>query len=160
LEPVQNCFLQGAAGDFVCNKMFAAPYGYNNATGTAPMCAVGAFALKNMTAEDLPRSIQFGLSSYKFSAVYLKINEWTPLFQSTSNLHHADIMTADFVVPANKTATILLVSTPDHYRHSTRGRDETIYQSHLVQFLQWNLFNVREMLGDELTWVQLLGEHL
>jgi hypothetical protein len=160
LEPVQNCFLQGATGDFVCNKIFAAPDGYNGATGTAPMCAVGAFALKNTTAEDLPRSISFGLSSYKFSTVYLKTDVWTPLFQSTSNIHRTATMTADFVVPANQTATILLVSTPYHYLHSTRGGDGTIYQSHLVQFLQWNLFGVREMLGDDLVWAQLLGENL
>jgi hypothetical protein len=154
VEPVQHCFLQGATGDFICNKMLAAPYDYTAATSTAPMCAVGAFALKNTTDQDIERSINFGLSSYNFSAVYLKIDEWTPLFQSTSNLHHTDIMSADFVVPANQTATILLISTPYYYRYlPQRG---TI-QTHVVQFLQWNLFGVREMLGDELLWTQLFG---
>jgi hypothetical protein len=161
-EPVQNTFLQGAAGNFVCDKMFAVPDGYNQATGSAPMAAVGAFAFENITDQNIERSIKFGLSSYNFAAVYLKIDEWTPLFQSTSNISHDSVRTADFVVPAHQTATILLVSTPYHYLYSSsRGRDTTTtYQSHLVQFLQWDLFGVREMLGSDLIWAQLLGEVL
>jgi hypothetical protein len=153
-EPTQTPFLQGAAGNFVCNKMFAELYGYNGATSTAPMAAVGAFALENTTNEDQSRSIKFGLSSYNFAAVFLKaqllgVDDWTHLFQTTSNLNHTSVMTADFVVPANQTATILLVSTPYYYRYYSGSA----YNSHVVQFLQWNLFNVREMLGNELAWV-------
>jgi hypothetical protein len=162
LEPVQNTFLQGAAGNFVCNKIFAVPDGYSYATGSAPMAAVGAFAFENITDQDIEKSIKFGLSSYNFAAVYLKTNEWTPLFQSTSNINHDSVRTADFVLPAHQTATILLVATPYHYLYSSsRGRDApTTYQSHLVQFLQWDLFGVREMLGSDLVWAQLLGEVL
>jgi hypothetical protein len=151
-EPIQNTFLQGASGNFVCNKMLAAPSGYNSATGAAPMAAVGAFSFANTTDQDIERSIKFGLSSYNFAAVFLKTDEWTPLFQSTSNLNHTSVMSADFIIPANQIATILLISTPYYYRYSYTGRDGTTYQSHLVQFLQWNLFGVREMLGNELTW--------
>jgi hypothetical protein len=61
-------------------------------------------------------------------------------------------MSADFVVPTGQTATILLISTPYYYRYSYTGRDGTTYQSHLMQFLQWNLFGVRETLGDNLVW--------
>jgi hypothetical protein len=160
LEPVQNTFLQGATGNFICNKMFAVPDGYNHATGSAPMAAIGAFTFENITDQDIERSINFGLSSYNFAAVYLKTDEWTPLFQSTSNISHDSARTADFVVPAHQTATLLLVSTPYYYLYSLRGRDGTTYQSHLVQFLQWNLFGVREMLGTELRWIQLLGKKL
>jgi hypothetical protein len=161
-EPVQNTFLQGTAGNFVCDKMFAVPDGYNYATGSAPMAAVGAFAFENITDQDIEKSINFGLSSYNFAAVFLKTEEWTPLFQSTSNISHESVRTADFVVPAHQAATLLLVSTPYHYLYSSsRGRDTTTtYQSHLVQFLQWDLFGVREMLGSDLIWAQLLGEVL
>jgi hypothetical protein len=151
-EPVQNTFLQGTAGNFICTKIFAAPSGYNIATGTAPMAAVGAFSFKNITDQDVERSLKFGLSTYNFAAVFLKTDEWTPLFQSTSNLYHSSVMSSDFVVPANQTATILLVSTPYYYKYSTN--------SHIVQFLQWNLFGIREMLGTELLWTQLLEEAL
>jgi hypothetical protein len=151
-EPVQNTFLQGAAGNFVCNKMLAAPYGYNSATGTAPMAAVGAFSFENITNQDVERSIKFGLSSYNFAAVFLKTDECTPLFQATGTTTHTSVMSADFVVPAGQTAIILLVSTPYYYRYSYSGRDGTTYQSHLMQFLQWDLFNVREMLGNDLIW--------
>jgi hypothetical protein len=151
-EPMQNTFLQGAAGNFVCNKMLAAPSGYNSATGTAPMSAVGAFSFANTTDQDIERSIKFGLSSYNFAAVFLKTDEWTPLFQSTSNLNHTSVMSADFIVPVHQTATILIISTPYYYRYSYSNRDGTTYQSHLVQFLQWDLFNVREMLGNDLIW--------
>jgi hypothetical protein len=152
-EPIQNTFLQGTAGNFVCNKMLAAPSGYNSATGTAPMAAVGAFSFVNITNQDVERSIKFGLSSYNFAAVFLKTDEWTPLFQATGTTTHSSVMSADFVVPAGQPATLLLVSTPYYYRYSYSGRDiPTTYQSHIVQFLQWDLFNMREMLGDILIW--------
>jgi formylglycine-generating enzyme required for sulfatase activity len=68
------------------------------------------------------------------------------------------MMTADFVIPANQTATILLVSTPYYYWYSgSRGSGA---QTHLLQFLQWNVFGIREMLGDVLEWTQLLGGNL
>jgi hypothetical protein len=161
LELVQNCFLQGTNGNFVCNKMFSAPAGYNYATGTAPMAAVGAFSLENVTDQDVEKSLKFGLSSYNFAAVFLKLDEWTPLFQTASNLHHSSVMSADFIVPANQTATILLVSTPYYYRYSvtTGGRGDpvvTTYNSHLAQFLQWNIFGIREMLGDTVLGAELL----
>jgi hypothetical protein len=154
LEPVQNCFLQGMPGNFVCNKMFSELYGYNNATGTAPMAAVGAFSIENTTNEEVSKSIKFGLSSYNFAAVYLKTDEWTPLFQATGNTIHSSVMSADFIIPANQTATILLVSTPYYYRYYySGGRDSSpYYNSHLVQFLQWNVFCVREMLSDGIMW--------
>jgi hypothetical protein len=152
-EPVQKPFLQGAAGNFVCNKMFAELYGYNGATSAAPMAAVGAFSFKNTTDQDAERSIKFGLSSYNFAAVFLKLNEWTPLFQASSNLSHSEIMTADFTVPAHQTAVILLVSTPYYYRFGTLRAGNL--QSHIVQFLQMNVFNVREMLGNDFIWAQL-----
>jgi hypothetical protein len=151
-EPVQNAFLQGAAGEFVCNKMLAALYGYNSATGAAPMAAVGAFSFENTTGQDFEKSIKFGLSSYNFAAVFLKTDEWTPLFQATGTTTHTSVMSADFVVPANQTATILLVSTPYYYRYSYSSRGDTVVQSHIVQFLQWDLFNVREMLSSDLIW--------
>jgi hypothetical protein len=138
-EPVQECFLQGAAGNFVCNKMLTELHGYSNANGTAPMAAVGAFSLENSTSENQSRSISFGLSSYNFASVFLKVEEWTPLFQTTSNLHHSSVMTADFVIPANQTATILLSSTPYYYWYSGRGSSSTVAQTHLGQFLQWNI---------------------
>jgi hypothetical protein len=148
-EPVQDLFFQGVDGNFCCNKMLSSPYNYSGGTSTAPMAAVGTFSLKNITAEDQPRSINFALSSYNFAAVFIKIDEWTPLFQATNNTYHSTVMTADFVVPAYQTATILLVSTPYYYRYSN-GRGT--YNSHLVQFLQWQIFGVRAMLGDELEW--------
>jgi hypothetical protein len=147
-EPVQDCFLQGATGDFVCNRMCTELYDYSNANGTAPMAAVGAFAVENTTNEDQSRSINFGLSSYNFASVFLKTDVWTPLFQATSNTYHSSVMTADFVIPANQTATILLVSTPYYYWYS--GSRSSPAQTHLLQFLQWNIFGIREMLGDEL----------
>jgi hypothetical protein len=148
LEPAQTLFLQGAAGNFICNKMFSAPHGYSNAIGTAPMAAVCAFSFKNITEVEQMKSISFALSSYNFAGVFLKTETWTPLFQATGNGIHDEIMTADFIVPANQTATILLVSTPYYYRFGTLRAGNL--QSHIVQFLQMNVFNVREMLGNEL----------
>ncbi|GHS94467.1 hypothetical protein AGMMS49949_08330 [Alphaproteobacteria bacterium] len=144
-EPAHNPFLQGETGSFVCPTLLSPPYGYNGATGTAPMAACGAFSLKNTTSEDQSRSFYFALSSYNFAAVFLKTDAWTTLFQTTSNLIHSNVMSADFTIPAAQTATILLVSTPYYYRYSTNA--------YIVQFLQWGLFNVRSLLTDGLEWV-------
>jgi hypothetical protein len=146
-EPVQTQFLQGSTGSFLRTQLFSIP-----TPPTIPMAAVGAFSLKNISTQVQVGSIQFDLSCGNFSAVFLKIDAWTQLFQTTTNsptqlLGNTGIQTATFTVPAGQMATIMLVSTPYLGYFAHYGSE-----LHDLQFLQWGVFNVREMFTNNNNW--------
>lgn len=151
-EPFQKHFIQGKAGSFIFNRSLSFPYSYNGAEGVAPLAAVAAIPLENTTDSEKSVSLSLALSSFNFAGVFLKTDEWTPLFQTTTNLVHSGAISTDFTLAAYQKAMVLLVSTPYFYRESYYMRDRDgggywIYNSHALQHLQLSFLNLREVLS-------------
>lgn len=158
--PIQTGFLQGSAGGFLWSQNLSYPVGFNDATGAAPLAAVASLALENTTESAQVCQLSFALSSYNFAGVFLKAATWqttawetavwTPLFQTTSNLVHISVRTADFTLEPGEHATVLWAATPYYYRESHLGGSlfeggTTVYNSHALQHLQLGIFNLREV---------------
>jgi hypothetical protein len=169
LEPDNIRFLQGD-GTFAYTNLLT---GYNTTTQISstsgynrtniynypikPLLAIGAFILENETPESKVFNLPCALSCHNYAAVFIKIDDiWTPLYLSTTRTASID-QVVEVTIPANKSATIIIVSTPYLYRYesgtSTSGSYYYVnYTPHTHQFLQWGVFNIRALLNDGLKW--------
>lgn len=148
--PCMQAFAQGEDGAFSFTQCQTNLYDNSHASGTTPCAAVAAVTFQNQTDATQTCPIGFALSSRNFAGLYLKLDDWEPLFQSTSSATTAS-ETAVLTIPPHRNAVLMAVATPYYYRYSYKTYDRdtkettTHYSAFVEQFIQLGLFHLKEV---------------